>query len=67
MEKFARWNFKRDYKKGAKYFLGVDYAGPGEDDMAYVDLEMDGKKIRIVQAQTDPEPNTSITNRKDGM
>ena len=65
MKKFIRWKFKEHYKKGAKYFLGVDYAGPGEDDCAFVDAEeqKDGN-LKIVAVETDPEPNTSITNRK---
>ncbi len=62
---FMRWNFKQHYNKAAKYFEGVDYAGPGEDDCAFVDAEMvTGKNLKIIEPRTDSEPNTAITNRK---
>ncbi len=62
---FMRWDFKKQYNKSLKYFRGVDYAGPGEDDMAFVDAEMQkNKNLKIISAETDPEPNTSISNWK---
>lgn len=62
---FIRWSFKEDYQKGLKYFLGFDYAGPGRDDNASVVAELQGDKhLRIVEPETDDEPNTSVTNQK---
>lgn len=63
---FMRWNFKKDYKKELSYFYGHDYAGPGKDENASVIAEMqkDGKHLKIIEPDTDDEPNTTIVNRK---
>jgi len=61
---FLRWNYKEDYKKGRKYYLGVDFAGPGIDENAFAIAEMDGKKVKIVKAEIDDEKNTARTRAK---
>ncbi len=62
---FIRWNYETDYKKGLRYFLGHDYAGPGKDDNASVIAEMqdNNKKLKIIEPETDDEPNTTIINK----
>ncbi len=64
MKHFIRWNYKEHYKPGLRYYYGHDYAGPGKDDNAGVIAEMDGNLVRIVMAEEDEEPNTTIVNRK---
>ncbi|KKK66162.1 hypothetical protein LCGC14_2966870, partial [marine sediment metagenome] len=66
MEKFIRWDFKKDYKPGLRYFLGHDYAGPGMDVNASVTAEMqeNGKNLKIIEPEEDDEPNTTRTNQK---
>ena len=62
---FMRWNYKTDYDAGLRYFLGHDYAGPGQDENASVIAEMRGNKhLKIIEPDTDDEPNTTIVNRK---
>ncbi len=62
---FIRWNYKEHYKKGMSYYEGVDYAGPGKDDNAFVTGEMQSNKdLRIVMIEESDEPNTVKTNRK---
>ncbi len=63
---FMRWNFKTDYKKGLRYFLGHDYAGPGVDENASVIAEMQscGKRLKIIEPELDEESNTTIINKK---
>lgn len=61
---FIRWNFKKDYNTGLRYYYGHDYAGPGKDDNASVIAEMNGKHLKIIEPEMDEEPNTTITNRK---
>lgn len=63
---FIRWNFKKDYNKGLRYFLGHDYAGPGVDDNASViaEMQINGKNLKIIEPEIDDEPSTTITNAK---
>jgi len=61
---FMRWSHAEDYKHGKKYYLGVDLAGPGKDENAFVIAEMDGKKVKIVKAEVDEEKNTLKTRYK---
>ena len=61
---FIRWNYKDNYKKGLRYYLGHDYAGPGVDENASVILEMNGKRCKIIEPELDDESNTTIVNRK---
>jgi len=62
---FIRWNYKEHYKKGGNYYLGVDYAGPGKDDNAFVTGEMQSNNdLRIVMVEESDEPNTVKTNRR---
>lgn len=49
---FLEWNFEKDYKKDARYYLGVDFAGMGGDENAFAICEMIGKKMRIVNCST---------------
>ncbi len=46
------WNFKDDYDKSARYYLGVDFAGYGGDENAFVICELQQKKLRIVKCWT---------------
>ena len=62
---FMRWDFKKDYNQGMKYFLGHDYAGPGKDENASVIAEMKTNKyLKIIEPEMDEETNTTIVNRK---
>ncbi len=62
---FIRWNYKEHYEKRCRYYEGVDYAGPGKDNNAFVTAEMQSNNnLKIVEAQEDSEPNTVKTNRK---
>ncbi len=62
---FMRWNYKEHYNPGLRYYYAHDYAGPGRDDNASVVAEMQsGKPLRIIEPETDDEPNTTIINRK---
>ena len=62
---FMRWDFKKEYKKMLKYYIGVDYAGPGKDSNAFVTAEMQtNSNLKIILTEEDDEPNTVITNRK---
>ena len=67
MEKgnFLRWNFREHYKKGLRYYEGVDYAGPGKDVNGFVTAEMQkNNDLRIVMAEESDEPNTVKTNKR---
>ena len=63
---FMRWNFDQDYQKGMAYYYGHDYAGPGKDENASIILEMqsNGKNVRIVVVDEDEETNTTKVNAK---
>jgi len=50
---FMDWNFKNDFKKDCKYFLGVDLARYGADENAFVVAEMQPSGfMRIVNIET---------------
>ena len=59
---FMRWNFKENYKIGLSYYYGHDYAGPGKDTNASVVAERSGKHLKIIEPETDDEPDTHKTN-----
>ncbi len=62
---FIRWNYKEHFNKMLGYYEGVDYAGPGKDDNAFVTGEMqDNDDLRIVMVEESDEPNTVKTNKK---
>lgn len=62
---FMRWSFKDDFKKTAKYFLGVDVARYGQDENAFVILEMEtGKCQRIVSTETTERKSLADTYKK---
>lgn len=46
------WSYKTDYNKGMRYYLGVDFAGYGGDENAFVICEMIGEKLRIISCLT---------------
>lgn len=59
---FIRWNYKEDYKKSAKYFLGVDFARYGEDENAFIEGEMlGGKAFRIIGVETSERKSLTDT------
>jgi len=49
---FINWNYKDNYNKEARYYLGVDVARYGGDSNAFVFVEMLGKAIKIVKCST---------------
>jgi len=50
---FMSWDFKTDYKKDCKYFLGVDFARYGQDENAFVVAEMQPNGfMRVVNVET---------------
>ncbi|KKK64673.1 hypothetical protein LCGC14_2981850, partial [marine sediment metagenome] len=62
---FMRWEYKEHYNKSLRYYEGVDYAGPGKDDNAFVTGEMQSNNdLRIVMVEESDEPNTVKTNRR---
>ena len=46
------WDYKTDFKRGNRYYLGVDFARYGGDENALVIAESIGDKIRIVSVET---------------
>lgn len=44
----TEWDYKKDYKKEARYYLGEDYAGMGGDENAFATVEMIGENLRGV-------------------
>lgn len=55
------WNFKDDHNPSLPYYMGVDLAGYGGDENAFVSSELDKTKVRVVQAKTTarmPAPDT---------
>lgn len=51
---FIGWRFDKSYKKGTKYFLGVDIARYGADENAFViaELQSDNRSLKIVKCIT---------------
>ena len=49
---FTDWNKADDYMKEARYYLGVDFAGYGGDENAFVICQMLGSKLKIVKCFT---------------
>ena len=49
---FIEWRKKEDYKKEARYYLGVDFAGYGGDENAFVVCELLNKRLKIVKCLT---------------
>ncbi len=46
------WEFKEDYQSSNRYYLGVDFAGYGGDENAFVICEMVGNQLRVVKCIT---------------
>lgn len=62
---FMRWDFKTDFKRGLKYFMGVDIARYGQDENAFVIAEMqDDKSLKIVSADTTARESLAHTYAK---
>ena len=54
---FYEWDYKKQYNRALKYFLGVDVARYGEDENAFIDAEMQtNKSLKIIKEE--------ITERK---
>ena len=49
---FMDWSKASDYMREARYYLGVDFAGYGGDENAFVICELLGKKMKIVKTFT---------------
>ena len=49
---FIGWDKAKDYKREARYYLGVDFAGYGGDENAFVICELLGQKLKIVKTFT---------------
>jgi hypothetical protein len=58
---FINWEFKKDYKQSAKYYLGVDIARYGGDENGFVIAELDGKRLRVVSCLTTDRVSTTDT------
>ncbi len=50
--KFLEWDYKRDYKPGGNYYLGVDIARFGGDENSFVVGELIGEILRIIKVAT---------------
>lgn len=55
------WDYKTDFVKGARYYLGVDFARYGGDENAFTVVEMQGKKLRLVKVETTYRVSTTDT------
>ena len=58
---FIEWKKSEDYKKEARYYLGVDIARYGGDENAFVICEMDKDKFKIIKCQTTARVSTTDT------
>ena len=58
---FMSWEFKDDFKRDKKYYLGVDIARYGEDENAFVISELDGKTVKIVKTITSERKSLTDT------
>jgi len=62
---FYAWDFKTDYDRTKKYFLGMDVARYGQDENAFVIAEMDEKNhLKIVRALTTERKSLTVTARR---
>jgi len=55
------WNYKEEYRPQLPYYLGIDLAGYGGDENAFVSAELDKNKVRIVRVRKTermPAPDT---------
>ncbi len=52
MENFIAWSKEKDYKKEARYYLGVDFAAYGGDENAFVVVELLGTMLKVVKCLT---------------
>ena len=58
---FMSWEFKNEYNRGGRYYLGVDIARYGEDENAFVISEMVGNKVKIVKTITSERKSLTDT------
>jgi hypothetical protein len=58
---FISWDFKKDYNKSARYYLGVDIARYGGDQNAFVISELFENNIKIVKPFTTNRVSTTDT------
>jgi hypothetical protein len=61
--KFEEWNYKINFNKTLKYYLGVDVARYGGDENAFciAELQREGKTIKIVKIVTTTRISTTDT------
>ena len=58
---FIGWEKEKEYRKEARYYLGVDFAGYGGDENAFVIVELLGTMLKVVKCLTtvrESAPNT---------
>jgi hypothetical protein len=61
------WSFDQEYRTDLPYYLGIDLAGYGGDENAFVSAELNKIKVKIVQAKTTdrmPAPDTIGRTKK---
>ena len=59
---FFNWDFKTQYERGKKYFLGVDVARYGQDENAFVIGEMQSNKnLKVISAETSDRKSLADT------
>ena len=58
---FIEWKKDEEYKRDARYYLGVDIARYGGDENAFVICEMDDNKFKIVKTFTTNRISTTDT------
>jgi len=57
---FMSWEFTEDYDRSRGYYLGMDPARYGDDEIAFVVSELQGRQVRIVM--TNAETKKSLTH-----
>lgn len=58
---FIEWSKEHDYRKEADYYLGVDLAGYGGDENAFIIVEMLGKKLKVIKKITTERESATNT------
>ena len=58
---FIEWSKEKDYNLSARYYLGVDFAGYGGDENAFVICELLKDKLKIVRLFTTQRISTTDT------
>ena len=58
---FMEWSKKKDHIPGSSYYLGVDLARYGGDEVAYVVVELHDKKLKAIKCLTRERVSTTET------